>query len=94
MTDIRFFGNLCQCSIPIRDLNKARDIFGGMSNKTRLRYDMAIKYSFDYIYKGSNALRRMRGKRSGCINNADIMFDSIWMVQTSTRRSTQKLLNL
>ena len=47
---------------------------------------MAIKYSFDYIYKGVMLLRDARESNDlVVVANADIMFDrSIWMVQTIT----------
>ena len=70
----------------------ARNILESMSYKiqvvhtagARLRYDMAIKYSFDYIYKGSDNVGNGANRLHDLVvlANADNIFDrSIWMVQ-------------
>ena len=101
----RFFVNLFADAIyqSGEDPNKARNILDSMSNKiqvvhtagARLRYDMAIKYSFDYIYKGSNTPAEDARESNDLVvlANADIMFDrSIWMVQTITLDEIYALL--
>ena len=74
------------------DADEAKSILESISDKiqvvhtagARLRYDMAIKYSFDYIYKGSDNVGNGANRLHDLVvlANADIIFDrSISMVQ-------------